>query len=168
MATASSDMPDFLEDYDAFLRDLKARIQSTQIKAVLSVNREMILLYWEIGGQIIERQEHASWGSALLDRLSQDLQSSFPGIAGFSRRNLYRMRALYLAYRDTPEIVPQLVAQIPWGHNVVLLEKVKDPDQRTWYIQQTIENGWSRAILVHQIETDLYGRQVAAAKTTTR
>ncbi len=166
MPTSPPSKPALHEGYHAILSAQKARIQSSQIKAALSVNREMILLYLDIGQQIVERQEQAGWGSAVLDRLSQDLQVVFPGISGFSRRNLYRMRALYLAYRDTPEIVPQLVAQIPWGHNVVLLEKVKDPEQRAWYIQQTLENGWSRAILVHQIETDLYGRQVAAAKIT--
>jgi predicted nuclease of restriction endonuclease-like (RecB) superfamily len=115
----------------------------------------------------VERQERVRWGSAVLDRLSDDLNRAFPGVSGFSRRNLYRMRAFFLAYRETEDMVSQPVAQIPWGHNVVLLEQVKDAAQRRWYARQVIENGWSRAILTHQIETDLYGRQVTTQKTTT-
>ena len=156
---------DFFEGYDAFLHDLKARIQAAQIKAALSVNREMILLYWEIGNAILGRQQQRGWGAKVIDRLSRDLRDAFPDIRGFSVRSLKYMRALAEAHPDDA-IVQQLVAQIPWGHNVVLLDKVKDPDQRAWYIQQTLENGWSRAILIHQIESDLYGRQVAAAKIT--
>jgi len=165
MATAASDLPGFPEDYDAFLRDLKARIESAQIKAALSVNREMIVLYWEIGKTILERQQQAGWGAKVIDRLSRDLRTAFPDIRGFSVRNLKYMRAFAGAFPNA-EIVQQLAAQIPWFHNCTLLDKVKDPAQRAWYIQQILENGWSRAILVHQIETDLYGRQVAAAKTT--
>jgi predicted nuclease of restriction endonuclease-like (RecB) superfamily len=85
---------------------------------------------------------------------------------GFSRRNLYRMRAVYLAYRDASEFVPQVVAQIPWGHNIMVLEKLKDPDERLWYIQQTIQYGWSRNVLRHHIETRLYQRQAKAEKST--
>lgn len=125
----------------------------------------MILLYWEIGNAVLERQEERGWGAKVIDRLSRDLRDAFPDIRGFSVRNLKYMRAFAEAHPDD-SIVQQLVAQIPWGHNVVLLDKVKDPEQRAWYVQQTLENGWSRAILVHQIETDLYGRQVAAAKIT--
>jgi len=130
-----------------------------------AINREMILLYWEIGNAILERQQQRGWGAKVIDRLSRDLRDAFPDIRGFSVRNLKYMRAFAETHPDDA-IVQQLVAQIPWGHNIVLLDKVKDPDQRAWYIQQTLENGWSRAILVHQIETDLYGRQVAAAKIT--
>ena len=155
-----------LSGYEEFLRDLKARIRSAQIKAALSVNRELILLYWEIGKAILERQEHSGWGDAVLDRLSKDLMSAFPETQGLSRRNLYRMRAFYLTYRETPKFVPQVVAQIPWGHNVLIIEKIKNSREREWYARQTIENGWSRAVLVHQIETDLYHRQVKAEKTT--
>ena len=125
----------------------------------------MIALYWEIGKGIVERQEKAGWGNAVLDRLSKDLIHTFPEIKGFSRRNLYRMRALY-QNREQSEFVPQLVAQIPWGHNQIILEKLKDPDEREWYIQNAIEYGWSRAVLVHQIETKLYHRQAKAEKTT--
>ena len=164
--TGSGHIPLSLESYDAFLRDLKERTRSAQVKAALSVNRELIGLYFEIGRGIVERQEQAGWGSNVLERLSHDLNASFPGVSGFSRRNLYVMRSFYLTYCDEPENVQQAVAQIPWGHNMVLMEKLKEPAERLWYAQQTIENGWSRAVLIHQIETDLYGRQVTAVKTT--
>lgn len=159
-------IPLSLTGYDEFLSDLKERIRSAQVKAALSVNRELISLHFEIGRGIVERQEQAGWGSSILERLSHDLNVAFPGVSGFSRRSLYVMRSFYLTYRDEPESVQQAVAQIPWGHNMVLLEKVKEPVERLWYVQQAIENGWSRAVLVHQIENDLYGRQVTAVKTT--
>ena len=153
-------------DYPEFLRDLKTRIQTRQSQAILAVNRELITLYWESGQQIIERQENSGWGDHVLAQLERDLKREMPGLEGFSRRNLYRMRSLYLAYRHQGEIVPQLVAQTPWGHNTVLLEKVKDPIlEREWYLEQTLNHGWSRNILIHQIETNLYARQVKALKT---
>ncbi|MFL6210269.1 MAG: YhcG family protein [Pyrinomonadaceae bacterium] len=157
---------DLLAGYEDFLTDLKAHIRSAQIKAAVTVNRELIALYWEIGQSIVERQEQAGWGDEVLIRLSRDLRREFPETQGFSRTNLYRMRAFYLVYRDRPEFVPQLVGQIPWGHNQVLIEKLKDPMARAWYAQQIIENGWSRNVLVHQIETDLYRRQGRAAKVS--
>lgn len=131
---------DFLAGYEEFLRDLKARIHSAQIKAALSVNREMIGLYWEIGQAIVERQEREGWGKAIVERLSQDLRHEFPEVTGFSARNLWDMRRFYQAYRDLPDL-RQVVAEIPWGHNLVLLNSVKDPAQRAWYAHQTIANG---------------------------
>jgi predicted nuclease of restriction endonuclease-like (RecB) superfamily len=121
--SSNNDLPD---SYPDFLRDLKARIQARQIRAMLAVNQELIALYWEIGQQIVERQETAGWGDAVITQLERDLKREMPDLEGFSRRNLYRMRTLYLAYRGQGKNVPQLVAQIPWGHNIVLLEKVKD------------------------------------------
>ena len=152
-------------DYPEFLRNLKAKIQARQTRAILAVNRELIALYWEIGQQIVERQETAGWGDAVITQLERDLKREMPDLEGFSRRNLYRMRSLYLAYREQGETVPQLVAQVPWGHNIVLLEKVKDLSERTWYLQQTLEQGWSRAILIHQIESKLYVRQTNHIKS---
>lgn len=157
---------DLLAGYREFLTDLKGRIRSAQIKAALSVNSEMIALYWEIGKGIIERQEGSGWGDAMIKRLSQDLRRDFPAMKGFSRTNLYRMRAFYLAYQEQPEFVPQLVGQIPWGHNLVIFEGIKNHAEREWYIRQTIEYGWSRNILAHHIETKLYQRQVETEKTT--
>lgn len=147
------------EEYETFLRALKERIRTAQIRAALAVSRELIELYWQIGRDIVSRQEQHSWGNSSIDRLAHDLKTAFPGVEGFSRRNLYRMRAFYLAYRDDIEFVPQVVAQIPWGHNALLLEKVKDRAERLWYAQKTLEHGWSRAVLEAQIETRLYHRQ---------
>jgi len=153
------------DNYPEFLRQLKARIQARQTRAILAVNQELITLYWEIGQQIVERQEKAGWGDAVITQLERDLKKEMPDLEGFSRRNLYRMRLLYLTYRDQGEFVPQLVAQIPWGHNIVLMEKVKDPAEREWYAQQSLEQGWSRNILVHQIDSNLYTRQVSQIKS---
>jgi len=158
---AHGSIKELLPGYEEFLHDLKARIRSAQIKAALSVNRELIGLYWEIGKAIVERQEREGWGKAVVERLSHDLRREFPEMKGFSARNLWDMRRFYETYHHQPNL-RQLVAEIPWGHNLVLLNSVKAPEQREWYIRQTIENGWSRAVLVHQIETNLYRRQVKA------
>lgn len=160
-----------LEGYDRFLASLKERIGKAQLRAALSVNRELVALYWRIGNDIVERQRAHGWGNAVVDRLGRDLQASFPGLSGFSRTNVYRMRAFYLAYSDAEEIVPQavgrfpepalpgVVGDIPWGHNIVLLERVKDPAERLWYAQAAVHHGWSRNILGMQIESGLYHRQ---------
>jgi predicted nuclease of restriction endonuclease-like (RecB) superfamily len=156
--------------YSEFLDDLKSRIRLAQIKAALSVNRELTALYWHIGRMLVERQQTAKWGTKVIDRLATDLQQEFPGTTGFSRQNVYRMRAFYLAYSDRGSIVsqaarqltdtpPEPAASLPWFHNVTLVEQVKDPKARAWYAQAVIEFGWSRPVLVHQIETDLYARQ---------
>jgi predicted nuclease of restriction endonuclease-like (RecB) superfamily len=144
--------------YDEFLHALKERIRLAQIRASISVNRELVLLYWRIGKDILARQEQEGWGAKVIDRLAEDLQREFPGIKGFSSRNLKYMRGFAGAYPDD-EFVQHVVAQLPWGHNVRLLDYVKDPNQRAWYAQQSIEHGWSRNVLVHQIESDLYHRQ---------
>lgn len=116
-------------------------------------------MYWELGKSVVEQQESAGWGDSVLIRISKDLMHDFPEMKGFSQRNLYRMRSFYLAYREDFEILPQAVAKIPWGHNIALLEKVKEPVERAWYVTQTLAFGWSRAILIHQIESALYHRQ---------
>jgi predicted nuclease of restriction endonuclease-like (RecB) superfamily len=119
---------------------------------------ELILLYWHIGREILRRQREEGWGGKVIDRLAADLRRSFPEVTGFSRRNLHYMRSLAEAYPDQA-FVQQAVAQIPWGHNTTLLDAVKDPAERAWYIQKTSENGWSRNVLVHQVESSLYRRQ---------
>lgn len=146
------------EGYDDFLRDLKERIRSAQVQAVLAVNRELVLLYWQIGCDILTRQQQQGWGTKVIERLAADLRSAFPEMKGFSPRNLKYMRAFAEAY-PMEQIVQQVVAQIPWGHNVRILDIVKDPTERLWYVQQTIQHGWSRNVLVHQIESGLYHRQ---------
>lgn len=170
-------------DYSAFFNELKVRIRASQIKAALSANKELILLYWDIGRRIVEQQRQKAWGSAFIESLAQDIEKEFPGIRGFSTSNIWRMRAFYLAYTEEVKILaqparetsnailappvreldglnlPPPVAEIPWAHNVIIIEKIKDPAERLWYAQETIEHGWSRAVLVHQIESGLYRRQ---------
>jgi predicted nuclease of restriction endonuclease-like (RecB) superfamily len=208
-----------LAGYGELLEELKSRIRAAQVRAALAVNREMITLYWDIGRAITQRQDREGWGTSVIDQLATDLQAAFPGVQGFSTRNLWRMRAFYRAHSqevvnlpqavaeirgailpqavaelpgtnlpqvvaefsepasspavaeqpgsnlpqavaEIPEpILPQAVAEIPWGHNIVLVEKIKDPAERLWYARRTVEHGWSRNTLVHQIEGGLYRRQ---------
>jgi predicted nuclease of restriction endonuclease-like (RecB) superfamily len=159
------------EGYKEFLGQLKVRIRTARLRAALAANRELIELYWHIGGSVVEQQKTKGWGNAVIAHLGDDLQKAFPGESGFSRTNVYRMRALFLAYQGAEQIVPQLVGQItesglplsvaelPWGQNVVLVEQIKDLRERLWYARATFEHGWSRAVLVHWIESDLYKRQ---------
>jgi len=149
----------FGEGYDEFIQTLKERIRTAQVRAALSVNHELIQLYWHIGCEITQIQQNKTWGDSFLDKMAQDLQSAFPGIEGFSLRNLYRMRAFYQAYPEEQEFVTQPVSQIPWGHNIVLFQKIKDRNVRFWYAANTLAQGWSRAILTMQIERQLYERQ---------
>ncbi|MFI3300322.1 MAG: DUF1016 N-terminal domain-containing protein, partial [Candidatus Gastranaerophilales bacterium] len=149
--------------YTNILKDLKsniktAQIKTAQIKAAMSVNSQLILLYWEIGKTILEQQENKGWGAKVIENLSKDLRTSFPNMKGLSERNLKYMRKFAQNYPDF-EFVQQVVAQLPWGHNIFLLDKVNDENQRQWYIEKAIENGWSRNVMVVQIESDLYSRQ---------
>ncbi|MEH2170185.1 MAG: PDDEXK nuclease domain-containing protein [Nostoc sp.] len=144
--------------YEDFLTELKTRISSAQLQAAVAVNKELLLLYWQIGRDILNRQQQQGWGAKVINRLAADLQKAFPEMKGFSLRNLKYMRAFAEAYPDE-QLVQQAAALIPWFHNCVLLDKVKDSGEREWYIQQTIQHGWSRNILVHQIESKLYHRQ---------
>lgn len=149
------------DSYELFLTNLKERIRTARVKAALAVNKELILLYWHIGTEILQRQEAEGWGSKIVTQLAKDLKREFPEMKGLSRTNLMYMRTFAEAWPDE-QIVHQLGGQIPWKHNCVLLEKVKDPDARQWYIRKTVEHGWSRNVLVMQIETDLYKRQGSA------
>ena len=151
--------------YASFLADLKTRIRSAQVKASLAVNSELILLYWDIGREILGRQKNEGWGTKVIDRIGLDLTKAFPGTKGFSARNLKYMRVLAEAYPEK-SIVQQVVAQIPWGHHVLIFLKIKDRNKRLWYMERTIENGWSRAVLWHQIELRLYERQKGIRKLT--
>jgi predicted nuclease of restriction endonuclease-like (RecB) superfamily len=146
------------EGYEEFLRGLKERIRTAQVKAGLAVNRELVLLYWRIGQDILERQRHSGWGSKVIDRLAADLRSAFPEMSGFSPRNLKYMRAFAEAWPDE-DFGQQVAAQLPWFHNCTILDKLKNLAERLWYAQQTIENGWSRNILIHQIESNLFHRK---------
>ena len=153
--------------YEAFLGELKDRIRTAQVRAGLAVNRELVLLYWGIGREILARQDQHSWGAKIIERLARDLRQAFPGMQGWSARNLQYMRAFAEAYANE-QIVKQAVSLIPWGHNIRVLQLVKDPAARIWYIQQALQHGWSRAILVHQMESRLYERQGQATTNFTR
>lgn len=147
------------KDYSDFLRELKIRIQSAQIKAAVSVNRELIGLYWELAEKIVEKQKHSQWGDGLLAQMSKDLQEEFPDMRGFSLRNLKYIRQWFLFWFDGDAIGQQLVAQIPWGQNLLIVSKSKTHEEALFYVQKTIENNWSRAVLTHQIEGNLFGRE---------
>jgi len=145
-------------DYGQLLEDLRQRIHAAQTRAALAVNRELVLLYWSIGRDILVRQGQEGWGAKVIERLSGDLQREFPGMRGLSSRNLRYMRAFAEAWPDEA-IVQQVAARLPWFHTCVLLDKCRSPVEREWYARAAIQHGWSRHILVHQIETRLHQRQ---------
>lgn len=153
--------------YAALLGEIKQRVGEARLRASVSVNRELIALYWTIGRDILSRQDQEGWGTRIVDRLAADLSRAFPQMSGFSARNLKYMRSFAEAWPD-PEIVQQLVALLPWGHNLRLIEAVKSAEQREWYARQALEHGWSRNVLVHQIESGLYARQGKALTNFSR
>ena len=178
-----------LKGYPEFLSDLKKRIRDAQVKATLSVNRELILLYWEIGCRLDTVQKRQGWGAAVIPRLAKDLKNELPELKGFSERNISRMLAFFREYPELKAFLPQAVAKkkpsnilpqpvaeipvsginhsrtmeslllaLPWGHNILLIEKVKDCDLRLWYAQKTLENGWSRNVLDIMIQDSAHER----------
>lgn len=151
--------------YIKYLKEIKERIRNAQLRAMRAVNNEAILLFWQIGCDIIEKQQYEKWGSAFIARLSQDLLKEFPGTSSFSVRNLRFMRQFAENYQEV-EIVKQVASQLPWWHIILLLQKVKDSKERLWYMTQATKNGWSRSVLWHNIDTKLYQRQVGSIKTT--
>jgi predicted nuclease of restriction endonuclease-like (RecB) superfamily len=189
-------------EYRRFIEDLKARVISARICAARAVNRELILLYWDIGRVVVEKQRVLGWGESVIDRVSADLQEAFPGTTGFSPRNLRDMKRFYLAYADEAiwrqlvaklavraeaddgEIwrqaaaklqkrdagtftgfLPQLLAEIPWGHNLLILNKLTDPAARIYYLRATARFGWSRNVLLNQIKANAYERAVKEKKS---
>lgn len=190
----------FHPDYPAFLAALKERILHARTTAARAVNRELALLYWDIGRAIVEKQQLLGWGESVIDRLSADLHDAFPRTSGFSPRNMRDMRRLYLAYSDesiwrqpvakllkslssgqgqiwpqavakldenaaATEFLRQLVAQIPWGHHRLILDKMTDPAARLYYLRATAQLGWSRSVLLNQIKARAYERAVKEKKT---
>ena len=147
--------------YADWLADLKARIFAAQQRATLAVNRELVLLYWQIGRDILARQAERGWGAKVIDRLAQDLRAGFPDMKGFSPRNLKYMRAFAEAWPDA-EFVQGVLAQLPWYHQLALLDKLDSAEVRRWYIAKAIEHNWSRNVLVMQIEARLLERSGAA------
>lgn len=148
------------EEYQAWMRELKQRFRQAQIKAATVVNTGLIAFYWELGQEIVDRQANAQWGSKFLTQLSQDLMATFPEIKGFSKRNLELIRRWHLFWAESPiakQAVSQL-SQIPWGHNLKIVSKCQSPAEAYYYVAQTLTHGWSRNVLVHQIESGLYQR----------
>ena len=151
-----------ISEYKQILESVKNEILKSQYKAMQVVNKELIFMYWHIGKIIVD---NSKWGNKFIDNLSIDLKLEFPEVTGFSVRNLKYMKKMAEEYPDI-EFVQQVVAQIPWGHNIILIDKVKNIEERKWYIKQSIINGWSRSLLTMQIESRLYERQVIAEKVT--
>lgn len=149
------------EGYGDWLADLKGRIHNAQQRAMLAVNRELVLLYWQIGNDILARQAQQGWGAKVIERLAHDLRAAFPDMKGFSPRNLKYMRAFAEAWPG-PEFVQQAAAQLPWGHNLVLLDRLNTEIERRWYASKTIEHNWSRNMLNIHIETRLLERSGTA------
>ena len=144
--------------YRNFFVEIKQKIQQAQVKATVTVNQQLLVLYWEIGTEIIQRHKTSSWGDKVLEQLSSDLKKAFPDMKGFSTRNLKYMRRFAQNYPNF-EIGQQPVAQISWSHNILLLQKCPDKKERLFYAQKALQNGWSRNIMVHQIDLQLYHRQ---------
>jgi len=153
-----ADAPIPSPDYDAFLTAIKDRVRLARQRAVAAANEELLRGYWEIGHEILRRQEQEGWGAKVIDRLATDLRTAFPGIRGFSARSLKYMRQLAAAWPDDPFVQGRL-AQISWTHHIALLDKLDDPQLRAWYGAKAAENGWSRDVLVYQIEGQLHLRQ---------
>ncbi|EIP97707.1 hypothetical protein OpiT1DRAFT_02154 [Opitutaceae bacterium TAV1] len=149
------------EGYAEWLGDLKDRIHAAQQRATLAVNRELVLLYWQIGHDILARQSRQGWGAKVIERLAHDLRNAFPDMRGFSTRNLKYMRALAQAWPDA-EFVQGVLAQLPWYHQLALLDKLSDSEDRRWYAAKAIEHNWSRNVLVMQIESRLRERSGTA------
>jgi len=148
-------------EYKAFVNEIKEKIHRAQLRAMQEVNRELLNLYKDIGKSIVEKQKHLGWGKSVVENLAQDLQKEFPGVKGFSADNLWRMRKFYLAYKCNEKLAP-LVQEIGWSHNIILMEMCKDDLEREFYIRMTIKYGWTKNILIHQIEGETYRRYLGS------
>lgn len=163
------------KSYAVLLDNLKNQVRAAQAKAGFSVNRELIRLYWTIGQSIVERQKLKGWGKSVVEHLAKDLHRAFPKMSGFSPRNVWRMRSFFIAYTEQVKKLPRPVAEmdgvnlprpmadIPWGHNAEILDRLKNPMDRLWYAKQTLKFGWSRNVLTHHIQTKLIQRQGKAS-----
>jgi len=161
---------DLSADYIQWLAELKSKVYQSQLKAVIAINQELLSFYWDLGFDIVEKQKNTSWGSGFLKKLSHDLITEFPDMKGFSLSNIKYIRQWFLFYSDSTSIgqqpVGQLkqqivtqVTQIPWGHNIAIITKCKDPNEALYYVQSTIAHSWSRSVLTHQIESGLWKRE---------
>ena len=171
-------------EYTAFVTNLKTRIQTARISAARAVNRDLILLYWDIGRGILEKQTRHGWGAAVVETLSRDLQKAFPAMKGFSTANIWAMRRFSSEYSDKDflqqlveeignrpsklqlaNFLQQLVEEIPWGHHLLLMDKVKLAKARIYYLRASAKLGWSRNVLLNQIKAQAYERSLKAGKT---
>ena len=143
------------DGYKSFLTDIKQRIRTVQYEALKSVNKELILLYWDIGSKIVDNQKRHGWGKAIVQTLARDLQLEFPGASGYSADNLWRMRKFYLKYANKPKLAP-LVQELAWAHNIIIMEKCKEDLAREFYLRMAIRYGWTKNVLIHQIENQSY------------
>ncbi|MBU4369645.1 DUF1016 family protein [Patescibacteria group bacterium] len=150
------------KEYVKFLNEIKSRIVTARIQAIRLVNKKLINLYFGIGKDIVEKQERFGWGKGIVERLSRDLQKEFSGAKGYSTQNLWYMRQFYLEYRNFPNL-QQLVGEIPWGQNLIILSRLKEIKEREFYIRSTIKFGWSRDVLIHQVESEAH-KQVKLEK----
>ena len=176
------------QEFKSWVSQLKQDIRSTQIKAAIKVNTELLRLYWRMGADICEKQKSASWGDGWLKELSRELMAEFPDMKGFSHRNLKYIRQWYQFYHGRTTIGQQVVAQldnanvqqpvaqisedvffsVPWGHHLYIISQCKDVDRAVFYLKQTVENGWSRAVLLNYLDTNLYERQGKAVNNFNR
>jgi len=154
------------KEYKEFIQNLKLEVKQARLKAIRSINTELIQLYYSIGQKIVQKQKETNWGDNLIGQIEKDLKQEFPEITGFSRANLFYMRKMYLFFGEVEKVpqavaqkIPQAVGQMPWGHIRLILDKIQHLDEAQFYIQETINNSWSRVILEHQIESGLYKRQ---------
>ena len=146
------------QNYAALLQTLKTEISQARVRAHLSVNKEMIALYWKIGNQILLKQKEEGWGTKVIENISKDLRTEFPEMKGLSYQNISYMRQFAIEYSQNT-ILQQAVGEIPWGHNILIFSKLKESNQRLWYAQKTVEHGWSRNVLSAQIQSNLYARE---------
>ena len=142
-------------DYTALVTEIKGRIRDAQHRALRAVNKELIDLYWNIGKLIVEKQQGATWGHSVVEKLAIDVRGDFPGVQGFSAANMWRMKLFYENYSGSQKLA-QLVREIGWGHNVTIFEKCKNDLEREFYLRMAQAQGWSRSVLVHQIENQTY------------
>ena len=145
--------------YRALLGEVKERIRSAQYEALKAVNKELVGLYWDIGRMIVDRQDVEGWGKAVVEQLAADLRTEFPGVGGFSSSNLWRMKAFFEAYTGLEKLAP-LVREIGWSHNLAILERCKDPLEREFYLRMTRKFGWSKNVLIHQIDNQSYEKSL--------
>lgn len=143
------------DNYGQLLGEIKQHIRSAQYEALKVVNHKLIALYWDIGKSIVTRQQGETWGKSVVEQLARDLQQEFAGISGFSARNIWNMRSFYLTYSPNKKLQP-MVAEISWTHNLVIMQKCKDDEMREFYIRMARKFGWTKNVLIHQIENKSY------------